>query len=124
MLNPFPTVLSTYLFGSIATGFDGADSDVDIAVLLDDNVPSEKVIELRFQLMDLFEDYFGRAVDVVILNNASLKLIHQVLKYGMLLYTREPEKARDFAIQKRKEYFDFKYYIDKDINAMRSFYEY
>ncbi len=123
ILNPFPSVLSAYLFGSAAAGIQGANSDVDIAVYLDKNISAEAAVELRFQLMDVFEDYFVCPADVVLLNNASLKMIHQILSNGTLLYARDPEAARRFALQKRKAYFDFKHYIDKDIEQMRSFFE-
>ena len=122
MLDPFSSVLSVYLFGSMVAGLDREGSDVDIAVHLDEGIPAETAGDIRFQLLELFEGYFGRSVDVVILNRASLKLIHQVLKHGVLLFARAPERTRAFSIRKRKEYFDFKYYIDKDIQAMRSFF--
>jgi len=95
---------------------------VDIAVYLDEDLPADTVNELRFQFLDIFENYFDRKVDVVILNNVSLKLIHQVLKYGELIYAREPEPVHAFRLKKQKEYFDFKYYIDKDIKQMRAFF--
>lgn len=122
LIGPLLPVLSVYLFGSTATGIQGANSDVDIAVYLNETISSDTAIELRFQLIDLFEEYFDRPVDVVLLNSASLKMVHQILKNGVLLYARDPAKLRAFALRKRKAYFDFKYYIDKDIEQMRSFY--
>ncbi len=123
MLDPLPAVLSAYIFGSSAAGIEGPNSDVDIAVYLDKNISADATVELRFQLMDIFGDYFVRPVDVVLLNCASLKMIHQILQHGLLMYARDPEKARAFALRKRKVYFDFKYYIDKDIEQMRSFFD-
>ena len=55
-------------------------------------------------------------------NNASLKLIYQVLAYGKLLFARDELAESRYAIQKRKEYFDFKYYIEKYRWDLRSFY--
>jgi len=121
-LSEYPSVLSAYLFGSAATGIERKGSDVDIAVRLDENLSVSQIISLRFHLMDVFENYFNRSADIVILNSASLKLIHQVLKRGKLIYAREPDSENVFAIQKQKEYFDFKYYIDKDIDQMRTFF--
>lgn len=123
LLAPFPPVVSAYLFGSAATGHKRADSDVDIAVCLGEDGPLDSDGELRFQLMDIFETYFHSPADVVILNTASLKMIHQVLTYGILVYSRAPEQTRSFALRKRKEYFDFKYYIDRDIEQMKSFFQ-
>lgn len=123
ILNKFPSVLSVYLFGSSVAGVQREGSDVDIAVTLDENLSTDAAMDLRFRLMDVFENHFNRRVDVVIFNSASLKLIHQVLTHGVLIYAKEPERAQAFALRKRKEYFDFKYYIDKDIKQMRAFFQ-
>lgn len=61
-------------------------------------------------------------MDIVVLNTASLKMIHQVIINGRLLFSRDREKEKDYAVQKRKEYFDFRYYINKDIQEMRSYF--
>ena len=61
-------------------------------------------------------------VDVVILNRASLKLIHQIYKHGVPVYVKDPLEERGFRMQKQKEYFDFQYYIEKERLDLRSFY--
>ena len=73
-------------------------SDVDIAVRLDEKLSTEQSYEIRFELMDMFENYFNRKVDVVVLNSASLKLIHQVLSGGEMIYAKEMENERDFVL--------------------------
>jgi hypothetical protein len=122
ILSDSPSVLAAYLFGSVVAGIQRESSDVDIAVYLDKDLLPDTFNEVRFRLLDIFENYFDRKVDVVILNNSSLKLIHQVLKYGELIYARESEPVHEFKLKKQKEYFDFKYYIDKDIKQMRAFF--
>ncbi|MFH1491704.1 MAG: nucleotidyltransferase domain-containing protein [Pseudomonadota bacterium] len=121
-LRQVPSVLAAYLFGSTAAGIEREGSDVDIAVYLDEKLNSSRMMEVRFHLLDIFGSLYDREVDVVVLNRASLKMIHQVLYHGELIYDRDPERTLAFALQRQKEYFDFKYYIDKDIQQMRTFF--
>jgi predicted nucleotidyltransferase len=115
-------ILSAYLFGSTALGISNSDSDIDIAIRIDQSLASDSYFELRIQLTDDLEKHLGCKVDIVVLNTASLKMIHQVIVNGRLLFSRDRDKELDYLVQKRKEYFDFKYYIKKDIQEMRSYF--
>jgi hypothetical protein len=57
-----------------------------------------------------------------VLNNASLKLIHQIVGKGRLLFAQNREEEMNYILKKQKEYFDFKYYIKKDIREMKAYY--
>jgi predicted nucleotidyltransferase len=122
LFNKHPAIEAAYLFGSAASGKLRSTSDIDIAIRLEPGMSPESGFELRIQLMDELERLLDRHTDVILLNNASLKLIHQVLAYGELLFARDETAERHYAIQKRKEYFDFKYYIEKDRRELRSFF--
>jgi len=117
-----PEVSAAYLFGSVIMGMERKGSDLDIAVHLDDNLSTEQMGQYRFELMDLLERAIGREIDLVVLNTASLKIISQVLKYGRLVYTANIDQAKSYKLRKQKEYFDFKYYMDRDIQEMRVFF--
>lgn len=116
-------VLSAYFFGSVAEGFDNQSSDVDVAVRADPAFSAEQAFELRLKLMDELESILGRPVDVVVLNSASLKMIHQALRPGRCVYASDPEEEILFGIQKRKEFFDFRYYIEDERKAMKAFFD-
>jgi uncharacterized protein len=118
----YPLIQSVYLFGSTATGHAGPESDIDIAIRCAPGLSSESAFDLRLELMDKMENVFKRPTDIVVLNFASLVMIRQVLTYGVLLYAGNPEKEQAWAIQKRKEYFDFKYYLDRNRNELKSFF--
>ena len=122
LFSSYPHVLSAYLFGSTALGIANSDSDMDIAIRIDKNLASSSYLDLRIQITDDLEKHLGCKVDIVVLNTASLKMIHQVIVNGKLLFSRDRDKELDYLVQKRKEYFDFKYYIDKDIQEMRSYF--
>jgi len=122
LFSRYPHILSAYLFGSTALGISNSGSDIDIAIRIDQSLASDSYLELRIQLTDDLEKHLGCKVDIVVLNTASLKMIHQVIVNGRLLFSRDREKEQDYIVQKRKEYFDFKYYINKDIQEMRSYF--
>ena len=117
-----PTILAAYLFGSTANQTAGANSDVDVALRLDKGLSVDQQLELRLELMDDVETVFKRSADIVILNNASLKMIRQVLTRGEMLFARDEAAERLYACHKQKEYFDFKYYIEKDRQELKSFF--
>lgn len=119
----YPSILSAYLFGSMAQGIAKPVSDVDIAIRIGKDVSFDTHFDIRIRVLADLEAYFSRKVDVVVMNSASLKMIHQILLNGKLIFTRVREKEFDYYIQKQKEYFDFKYYIDKDIREMKEYFE-
>ncbi len=122
VLSGFKTVKSAYLFGSVVIGVASDKSDIDIATRLEPTTSSEDAHKIRLLLMDDLEMIFHRPVDVVILNSASLKFIHQVFQYGNPIYVRQPDEERAYRILKQKAYFDFQYYINKENLDLRSFY--
>jgi len=122
LFSKYPSIVSVYLFGSTAQGFAKSMSDIDIAVRLDESTSPEPSFDIKIKLIDELENLFARKVDIVILNSASLKMIHQVMISGRLIFTRDRINELDYCIRKRKQYFDFKYYIDKDIKEMKTYY--
>lgn len=117
-----PEVESAYLFGSTAQGKETASSDLDIAIRCSPGLSPESYFDLKLALMDAVEKDLGRQADVVALNTASLTMIRQVLRHGVLLYTNSRAGEAEYAARKRREYFDFRYYLDRDRTSLRSFY--
>ena len=117
-----PAILSAYVFGSVAMGFEHRRSDVDIAVRVDAHLKPDAIFNLRLQLTDELEDILGCPVDVIVLDTASLKMIHQVMKTGRMVYVTDPKRETAFQLQKQKEYFDFRYFIEDDRKALKTFY--
>lgn len=99
-------ILVAYLFGSKARGSHTPESDTDIAVLFSE-VPKE-MLDYYVDLVDRISNAFVEPVDLVILNNASHILKHQVIKHGKLLYSRDLTVRVEFEAKAEKEYLDFK----------------
>ncbi|MGH2529165.1 MAG: type VII toxin-antitoxin system MntA family adenylyltransferase antitoxin [Actinomycetota bacterium] len=84
-------VLVAYLFGSTARGTAGPLSDVDVAVLLqEDGDPLERQLDLVGEVSSAIG---SDLVDVILLNEASIALAYRVLRDGRLILSRD-ERAR------------------------------
>jgi predicted nucleotidyltransferase len=118
-----PAVLSAYVFGSAAIGRRHRRSDVDIAVRLDDRLTPEAAFDLKLKLSGALEALLGCRVDLVILNTASLQLIHQVMQGECCVYVTRPDEETAYRLQKQKAYFDFQYTLRDDREALRAFFK-
>jgi predicted nucleotidyltransferase len=102
-----PGVRLAYLFGSRARGTERADSDFDIAVLLDDErARAERGATLRRLAGRLGRVVSSALLDIVILNDATPLLRHRVLRDGVLLHARTPEARVRFAVAAMRDYQD------------------
>ena len=77
-----PGVVGIYLFGSAAAGEMRADSDIDLAVLLDTPVPAAQLWSLAQKLAVSV----GHDVDLIDLQSASTVMRAQVISKGKRLY--------------------------------------
>ena len=93
-----PTVRLAYLFGSRARGAARPESDIDVAVLVDDAcvVTPTLVKETIWRLIPAMSgDVRSDLIDLVLLNGAPALLRHRVVRDGVLLAARtDAERAR------------------------------
>lgn len=92
-----------YIFGSYAKGNNNENSDLDIAVLLEDTYNPLDKLSLIGALIDIFR---RNDIDLVILNEASPVLRHQVIKYGKLAYKEDEDIKVNFEVKVLREYMD------------------
>jgi len=84
-----------------------ADSDVDVAVLIDRRVPPGRILKYRLKLMaDLGAAFRRSDVDAVILNEASPLLAHRVLSQGTLVFERSAPARVRFQTKTASLYLD------------------
>lgn len=96
-----------YLFGSQATGHTHVDSDVDIAVLLNDGLTGDERFAERLSLIGTLSQVFHTDnVDVVLLNEASPLLAYEALRSGVLLYCVEENVRVAFQVRTLRVYVD------------------
>lgn len=107
-----PDIVAAYLFGSRATGRVHPGSDVDIAVLLDEDALLSTtrwggpLLSRRLDLITAAERFANCELDVVTLNNASPLLCFEVLRKGRLLYEGNRGARVEFEVRAGKVYND------------------
>lgn len=94
-----------YLFGSYVRGDQASRSDIDVAVLLSD-VP-RKMLDYYLHLVDGLSKIVEGDVDLVILNTAPPLLKYQVIKKGLVIYSRDEAARVRFEAMALSEYLDF-----------------
>lgn len=85
-----PEIRLAILFGSMATGRAGRESDVDLAVAADHLLSAEDKMALMADLAVAT----GRPVDLVDLGNVGEPVLGQILKYGKRLVGSDERYAR------------------------------
>src|SRR5579871_4130959 len=103
-------VNAAYLAGSLSTRTSfGHISDVDIAILLMEQIKSDQFLDYQLYFFsELAKRLESDNIDVVILNQASLLLKLQVIKYGQILFSRDEKQRILFETRAVMEYMDFK----------------
>ena len=109
-----------YIFGSIARGTESALSDIDIAILIDDQQINDDKFRYGYKaeiLADLMKILKTNNVDLVILNEANTLLRHRVLYHGRLIYSKNEKKRIEFQTNTIDKYIDFKELMKPHFNA-------
>ena len=102
-------VVLAYLYGSQARGNAMAESDVDIAVLLDKKIKEEKYLDKTLKLSALFSElYPDKEIGILILNQTTPLLKQNVIVEGKELYVADKLKRIIFENKALHEYEDTK----------------
>ncbi len=104
-------ILLVYLFGSALQGRFGKNHDIDIALFLDPTLcgsldegkPYGYRAEMIVELMNLLK---YDLIDLVILNDCTPVLAHQVIHHGVLLFSRSERTRIRFEISFLKRHAD------------------
>ena len=107
-------VLEAYLFGSQARGRQRPESDVDVAVYVDEARAEDGRWGYRAMLTtELMTALATDDVDVVVLNRAPALLYHRVLRDGVRLLSRDSPATTTRAGWALSRYLDFLPQLDK-----------
>jgi uncharacterized protein YutE (UPF0331/DUF86 family)/predicted nucleotidyltransferase len=101
---------AAYLAGTLpGRAVFGHLSDVDIAILLQEQIARDQFLDYQLYFLgELARRLESDTIDVMILNQASLLLQLQVIKYGQILYSRDEKRRIGFETRAVMQYLDFK----------------
>lgn len=113
-------VNAAYLAGTLSNRASfGHLTDVDIAILLMDQIKSDQFFDYQIYFFsELAKRLESESIDVVILNQASLLLKLQVIKYGQILFSRDEKQRIRFETRAVMDYLDFKKLDDMQNRAL------
>ncbi len=100
-------ILFGYIFGSYGKGKVTPLSDIDIAIYINEKKIKKDIFERKLELIDIITTTLKTdEIDLVILNEAPLTLIHQVLKTKMILFSKDEHIRIKFESKSQMLYFD------------------
>ncbi len=104
-------VILSYLFGSYIKGNFSKLSDIDIAVLLKREIDCENYLKIKLDLSVKLSEILRNLkteIDIVILNESSITLKYQVIKYGEVIYKLDEKTRVNFETSVVDYYLDTK----------------
>src|SRR5258707_666371 len=113
-------VNAAYLAGSLSNrAAFGHLVDVDIAILLMEQIQADQFLDYRLYFFsELGRRLDSDSIDVVILNQASLLLKSQVIRYGQILFSRDEKSRISFETRAVMDYLDFKKFDEVQNQAL------
>lgn len=90
VLTGFPDLVLALVFGSVASGQQRADSDLDIAVAAKQVLTADQ----KMNLIAALAEQIGRPVDLIDLKVAGEPLLGQIVQHGRRLLGSDGEYAR------------------------------
>jgi len=98
-------IVAAYVFGSVARGTDKPASDLDVGLLYD-TAPQSTLENRPFRLEAELGQQLERPVQLVVMNDAPVDLVHRILRDGILLFDKSPSRRIAFEVRSRNAYFD------------------
>ncbi len=106
----YPEIAAVYLFGSVARGEAGPESDLDIGILF--RKPGATALDHHRLLGDLASRLEavsdGRPLDLAVLESQGWLFRHRVLLEGKLVYEADRDRRVSFEAQTYVRAFDFR----------------
>jgi len=114
------TVAAAYLFGSQARGTATGASDLDIGILFHSGIEASRHFDLRLQLITrIMAVLKTENVDVVVLNDSTLYLTHEVVSHGKLLLEKDHRQRAAFEADRVGRFLDFKPFLAVQVRAVK-----
>ncbi|CAN2040832.1 Polymerase beta nucleotidyltransferase domain-containing protein [Candidatus Magnetomoraceae bacterium gMMP-15] len=98
-------IIFAIIFGSYAKSCQHSKSDLDLALFFKNPLQG---LDL-FDFINELSEYTKKDIDLVVLNNASAFLRHQVMKHKILLFTHDQIIYRQFREKTMTDYDIYKF---------------
>jgi predicted nucleotidyltransferase len=105
------SILAGYIFGSMVRGRERVDSDLDIALLLDEKGGRLDRKQLMGDLFSRIGRLSPRDVHFLILNDAAYPARMEVFRTGRLFHVKDPLALDEFRMVSCSLYADFAPYL-------------
>lgn len=103
-------IISVWIVGSYGTSYQREDSDIDFAILFDQEI---SVLDEMYYAGEITQVLKIEDIDMINLRKAPVTLQMKALQEGRKIYEKDAIKTSDFIEYVLKVYPDKKYYIDK-----------
>ncbi len=110
LFRAYPFIAAAYQFGSTVRDLEGPLSDLDIAILVNDEQAPSAIDLLRIELLlayELQKQLTVSEVDLIALNGQRIPLQYTVLRTGWLIYEADPKYRIRFTQRVVQDYLDF-----------------
>lgn len=119
VLDDVPEIAAAWIFGSVARGDAGPDSDLDLGVVFARRGETARdhrdaILSLAARLEGPAD---GRRIDLVALESQGPIFAHEVLAKGVLVHEKDRERRIDFESETHVRYFDWKRTVDAVADA-------
>lgn len=112
IFNNDKSIFFAYLFGSTVQGKTNFESDIDLAVFLDEKERCD-LFKKRLSLIEEIQAVLKKPVEVVILNEIkSIFFKFVIIKEGKLIFERDRNQRIDFELKTMQDYYDFRPFIE------------
>lgn len=100
-----------YLYGSQATNQAKSDSDIDLAILVDEKKGDS--LDIQLQAMADLPSMLGKAVEVQNLLAVDVVFAHRVITEAELILARDKDEKVAYETYILRQYFDLKPFYDE-----------
>lgn len=112
-----PVVMLVYLYGSQAKGESKEDSDIDLAILVDEAKADSLEVQLK-AISDLGRISY-KEIEVQNLHAVDISFAHRVITEGKLIHSKNIKDKVEYETYVLRQYFDLKPLLDEFYSYLR-----
>jgi len=113
VLKAHEEILVAYLYGSTVKGYEGKRSDIDVGLLLKEDFKAEALYPARIAREIKEKCSLDQEVDVRILDERPYRFLHQVIREGEIILSKDERERVRFETSVIDGYIDFKPFYEQ-----------